>query len=324
MRLASRSGDAVRRLLVVALIAWPLSQSAHARKIEPPDVFQNILIIRGELERIRIALGKPREQRAEIEIRDAQPREVFFQAITLWVKTERLCRESRGAGASSLARIHVAPPDDVTPRDVWTLTQNAIGRLSCVKRVLDLDGDVATPSRDDSKTPTDVFRSVVQANRQLNLLLEHPFNPSDVFAIVTLTNDYLVETMDKLSPGWRADEPKLPAHAGGKQPIDVYRQLTRCLAVIQRIAAHSDLDMLEFEADLEQDIVPSDVFDIASLVLSEVRYFASEIGLKKRYAFREFGKKVPADVYQLARWQEALLETFEALAKRDPKWHANN
>ena len=70
--------------------------------------------------------------------------------------------------------------------------------------------------------------------------------------------------------------------------------------------------------------MPSDVFDIASLVLSEVRYFASKVGVKKRYAFREFGKIVPSDVYQLVLWQEALLETFEALAKRDPEWHAND
>lgn len=323
MIVTSRSA-AARRLLVVALIACPLLQTAQAGDIEPADVFQNTLIIRGELERIRIALEKPREQRPEIKIRNAQPREVFFQAITLWVKTERLCREARGAGASSLARIQVAPPADVTPAEVWTLTLNAIGRISCVKRVLDLDGDVATPPRDDTKTPTDVFRSVVQANRQLNLLLEHPFNPSDVFGIVTLTNDYLTETMDKLSPEWRADVPEMPARADGKMPIDVYRQLTRCLGVVQRIAAISDLEMLEFEADFDQDIVPSDVFDIASLVLSEVRYFASEVGVKKRYAFREFGKKVPSDVYQLALWQEALLETFEALAKRDPEWHAND
>ena len=324
MMSANRSGAAVCRLLVIALTAWSLTPSVQAKQIEPPDVYQNTLIIRGELERIRVALGKPLEQRPDIDVRGAVPREVFFQAITLWVKSERLCREARGAGASSLARIQVAPPDDVTPGDVWTLTLNAIGRLSCVKRVLDLDGDVERPPRDASKTPTDVFRSVVRANRQLNLLLEHPFSPTDVYAIVTLTNDYLIETMDKLSPDWRADAPKMPPRAVGKKPKDVYRQLTRGLGMIQRIAVHSNLGMLEFSANFDQDIGPSDVFDIASLVLSEVRYFASEVGVEKRYAFRDFGKKVPADVYQLALWQEALLKRFEALAMRDPEWHAND
>ena len=42
-------------------------------------------------------MQKPHDPRPEIAVRNAQPREVFFQAVTLWIKADRLCKELRGA-----------------------------------------------------------------------------------------------------------------------------------------------------------------------------------------------------------------------------------
>ena len=81
--------------------------------------------------------------------------------------------------------------------------------------------------------------------------------------------------------------------------------------------------MLEFEADIGHTIVPSDVFDIASLVFSEVRYFATRAGIKKRYKVRARIDKVPSDVFQQAFWLENLLVKFEDLVQRRPNWHAS-
>ena len=209
-------GKAVRRALALSLVGWLFIPGALAAEIEPPDVYQSTMVIRGELERIREALGKPSDSRAEIDVHDAQPREVFFQAVTLWVKANRLCKETRRADMPEISRVEIAPPGDVTPRDVWVMTRNALGRISCIKRELGLRGDVEPPARDPAKTPTDVFRSIVQANRQLNLLLEYPFTPSDVFSIVSLSNEFLSETLDAFAPAWRADEPPLPPHSEDK------------------------------------------------------------------------------------------------------------
>ncbi len=315
MKLSAGSrGSAIRQAIIAALVAGVAIQGARAKVIEPPDVYQNTLVIRAELEEIRKFMGRPIEGRPEINVHGAQPREVFFQAITLWVKANRLCREARGAGMAHLAKIEIAPPENVTPADVWTLTQNAMGRLICVKWELGLGGRAPIPPRDASKTPTDVFRSIVQANRQLNHLLTSPFSPGEVFAIVNLSNEYVAETLDRLVPGWRADAPPLPAYVEGKAPIDVFGRLTRCYAVVRQIAERSELAMLEFEADLDQPITPSDVFDLASLVFSEIRYLAAKIGVKKRYKFRPQTDKVPSDVYQQAQHLEALLAKFEASA----------
>ena len=312
---------AVRRLLVSGLLGCLFVHVGLAAEIEPPDVYQSTMVIRGELERIREALNKPGDSRAEIGVQKAQPREVFFQAVTLWVKANRLCKETRRAELPEISKVEIAPPRKVTPRDVLVMTRNALGRISCVKRELGLRGDVAAPPRDPAKTPTDVFRSIVQANRQLNLLLEYPFTPSDVFSIVALSQEFAAETLDVFAPEWRADEPVPSPYSEGKAPVDVFRQLLRCFAVIERIAEHSGLTMLELTPAVDRSTVPGDVFDLASLVFSEVRFFATAAGVRKRYTLRVATEKVPSDVYQLAVGLERLLDRFEAAAQADPDWH---
>jgi hypothetical protein len=309
-------------LLPLFLIFSIAAQTAIAKEILPPDVYQNTLRIRMELERIRQATGKPLEPRAEINIRHASPREVFFQAITLWVKSVRLCKEFRRAGHYYATKIEITPPDKVVPGDVWVLTENARGRLSCVRRELGLERLKQVPPLDNSKTPSDVFRSIVQANRQINLILSYKFAPGDVFAIVSLTNEYMREILDKVEPEWRADAGQAPAYVKQKQPIDVFQQLIKSLSVIRRIAEVSDIPILDFDPDYSHEILPSDVYDMASLVFSEVRHFSTLAGVRKRYRLSTREDKVPSDVFQQAQWLEDLLIEFEKRTRHRPNWPA--
>ena len=102
--LARSLSSLVRQAIAAVLVAGVTIQGSGAKEIEPPDVYQNTLVIRAELEEIRNFMGRPIEWRPEIKVHGAQPREVFFQAITLWVKTNRLCREVRGQVRQILPR----------------------------------------------------------------------------------------------------------------------------------------------------------------------------------------------------------------------------
>ena len=64
-----------------------------------------------------------------------------------------------------------------------------------------------------------------------------------------------------------------------KQPADVYRRLVECFALIQQIAERSKIKILTLrisEADMAE-ATPSDVFDIASLVVSELAYLHAQL-----------------------------------------------
>ncbi len=98
----------------------------------------------------------------------------------------------------------------------------------------------------------------------------------------------------------------------------------RCFSIIERIAAQSDLTMLELKPALDQSTVPGDVFDLASLVFSEVRFFATAAGVRKRYTLRVHAEKIPSDVYQRALSLEQPLNQFEDAVQSNPAWHATD
>ena len=102
-------------------------------------------------------------------VRNAQPREVYFQAVTLFLKTYRLCgqfgRRSMQSRFSPEIMPDISPLKDLRPEHVWHLAHCALGQLKCVKVNLQLTQQADTPPRDALKTPTDVFNTVVQVNR---------------------------------------------------------------------------------------------------------------------------------------------------------------
>ncbi len=59
------------------------SSQARTGQIAPADVFVRVALLRSELDLIRFEMGKPRDDRPELPVSDAAPREVFFQALTL-------------------------------------------------------------------------------------------------------------------------------------------------------------------------------------------------------------------------------------------------
>ena len=84
-------------------------------------------------------------------------------------------------------------------------------------------------------------------------------------------------------------------------PADVYRLLLECLELVRSIAEQSDLQILELSVDDTDidNVTPSDVYDIASLLVSELAYVdrvlnGSPPERKSWYP----GRKVPSDVFQ--------------------------
>lgn len=67
--------------------------SATHGQLQPPDVFLQVGIVRAELELIRLEMGKPENSGEPVLILEAAPREVFFQALTLFRKANRLSYE---------------------------------------------------------------------------------------------------------------------------------------------------------------------------------------------------------------------------------------
>jgi hypothetical protein len=292
-------------------------QATRQEAIAPADVFVRVGLVRGEIEQIRFVMGRPQNKQPEIGVKGAAPREVYFQALTLFRKLDRLCFE--------LARERTAEPElpqgEITPSDVYEVVDAA---LAIARRIKDKLGIVETaepPRRDPEKTPTDVFRSIVQANRQVNLLLDQRYAPSDVFQQVTRAVALTSRLLEHF-PG-ATTMPSAPDFEEGKRPAHVYRRLIDCYRKIRSIASKSDVDMLEFEANdaLIDQAAPSDVYDIASLIVSELAHLHARLpDAQPPRKVYYVGRKFPSHVYQRAGLLERQLSELARHVEDDAGW----
>lgn len=306
----------VALFLIIWLAAPQTAQAGDSVKaaISPPDVYEHVRLLRTEIEYVRKYIGRPREARAEIAVSDAEPREVFFQALTLFRKANRLSFELTRTRAEEL----LSPNDELKPRHVYDAVDHALQRIRSIKSKLNLEQQFTKQSPDVTKTPTDVYRSIVQANRQLNLMLDQQFSPSDVYQQLTLAIAYAERLMEQ-NPELDSTIPDPPKFEANKMPRDVYQRLQECYSSVQIIIEQNGKKSLTLGAMSEEElnqVSPSDVYDIASLLVSELAYLHRE-GPHTPPPHQAYypGRKFPADCYQRA----GILERqFDQLARQQP------
>ena len=273
-------------------------------EIQPADCFVRASHLAKEVELIRREMGRPSETRPAVTVSGASPRECWFQALAVFRKSDRLCAEIAG---DPVASVPYAPPiDQVTPGDVLKVIEAAGRELHEIKRALSISESVDPPARDASKTPSDVFGMLATVNRQTNLLLARTFQPADCYQQVALAVAYAARL---------GAAPKDSSFARGKRPADCYERLTSCLesarALVKK-AGHAVIDRPAAPGDVNA-VLPSDVYDLATLVVGEVAFLhAVRKDAAAPYPFEgnEPGRKLPSHVWQLAGVLEQQLKAL--------------
>lgn len=311
----------IRRLLQAGLpvLLWlsAISTSWAASDIRPADVFDLVSATSQELESIRFVTGQPRNLQTAIDVADAAPREVYFQALTLFRKVDRLSFEHTRRRQPEPA----VPDREITPADVHQVVQASLIRLQQIRRELAAPEPSTRPTADPNTSPTEVFVALVQANRQLNLLLEKRFAPSDVFEQLTQGVGYASRLLERFPNAELV--PAAPQLEPGRLPADVYRRLVDCYERIRRITLQAGLSALQLKPDEEtiRNASPSDVYDIAALLVAELAHLHQQLpdaaSPRKVYYV---GRKFPSDVYQRAGILEIQLMQLEDLSQQQANW----
>lgn len=287
-------------------------------EITPGDVLARVGLLRDELELIRFETGKPKISRPDFPVSNAAPREVYFQARTLFDKVDRLGQD---LAATESTELEMLPADILRPQHVWATIDAALARLLIVKQRLGITESCMEVAQPADTTPTDVFRSIVQANRQLNLMLHPGITPSDVFQQVETAINYADRLIETFPETKTAAEP--PPFVRGKRPEDVYRRLVACFAVIETLAKNSNLKTMKINLTDEDiaDATPADVFDLTSLIVSELAYLQSlSINLRSPARVHYPGRRFPSHVFQKAGVLEAQLQKIAGHAESHPDW----
>jgi hypothetical protein len=264
--------------------------------IEPADCFVRAMHLANEVELIRREMGRPADARPPITVTGASPRECWFQALATFRKADRLCHEIANDPTASVP--HAPPIGDIKPGHVLAVIEASARELDETKKALGIPEHRDPPARDPAKQPSDVFGALATVNRQINRLLERPFSPADVFQQVSFAVAYAARL-----PG--STLPAEPAFVRGKRPVDCYQRLAACLdaaRTLVRRAGHAVIDRPSGPGD-ELEVLPSDVFDMATLVLGEVAFLhALNPDPNPPYPFEGNtpGRKLPSHVFQLA------------------------
>ncbi|CAN5831031.1 hypothetical protein BH11MYX3_BH11MYX3_33360 [soil metagenome] len=251
-----------------------------------------------EVALIRDELGRSEDTRAPVEIQDAQPRECYFEALATWHKVDRLAAE---LGVPTTRFEHPAPAlTATTPGHVLQVIDAALDQVESIKHRLQIAHRIAEPAAETNRMPSDVLATLIRINRELSRSLERPFTPGDVYRVVSLASTYAAR-LGGTAP--------LASFEHKRKPLHCYERLAACqLAVAAAITKRGQTALSA--RGVPADVLPGDVYDLASLVLGELAFLhALTANAAPVHAFEPAptGPRLPAHVDQLARTLEAQL-----------------
>jgi hypothetical protein len=201
------------------------------------------------------------------------------------------------------------------------MVEAALERIARVKEALAISESLEAPALEADIEPSDVFNTIVAANREINRLLDRQFAPDDVYQQVTVAIAFLARLLD--SPGEVSAPPDPPPFERRKRPSDVYGKLVGCFGKIREIGDRSGIAMLDIEVDDSQvdQTEPSDVYDIASLLVSELAYLHGQRpgALPPRKVYPP-GRKLPSHVYQRIGILCGQIETLVEKVEENPNF----
>jgi hypothetical protein len=262
---------AVLLALVVTATCLRLSQEVQAQEKSPADVYAQLESLCDDIEQVRKEMGSPVDAVPDVIVSGIQPRHNFFQALSLSRRINRLCYDITGEDG-------FYPPSspsysDIQPRDVLAVVEASQRTVRHLKEHLGADTGVTTHAVEPDHTPGDVFRLLIRASRQVSLLLDAKPSPTGVFEQLTdalgTTNRLLTQFPDRA-------EPITPKYERFKTPADVHAQLVKCTEQLNKVLKASNLGVMEVDWNLEPaQITPNDVYQLATLIVSELKYLES-------------------------------------------------
>jgi len=298
------------RLALPLCLGLAMCPNAGAQEIDNPDVFAVAAMVAEEVELVREFMGRPFDDSPRLPASDVSQHVVYFQAQSLFRKLNQLAQEQ--AGAERVAAPPV-PEGDLTPADTIVVVTEALTQIRNVKRALEIEreADVFPPT---GSSATGTFMTLLDINRQVNLLLEEPPRPMDVFGQVTLSSVFAAGVLSHL--GESEILPPAPPFDGYKRPADVYGVLVRCAEILGRIGDEAGAPVLHISPrrNIPDDIEPGHVYDISTILVGGLALVSSMLEAEDVFPTLDTPERVfPTQVYARANVLLQQLEQIEQL-----------
>ena len=227
-------------------------------------VYQAVGELRMELEQIRQVMGKRAPRSREFKLEEAEPRQVFFQAQTLFRKCNQLAQEVAGV---SRVQPGYAPEDRaIVPEDVLQLVQASRSQLQHVRTTLGIEGKVDPPRLDRRKKSSDVMHDIIEAGYVLNRLTSTSHDWSQIYDRVYQAVAYLGGALPEATR-----YPELEPFECCKMPQDVYARMALTMEAARPIADSVDLSLIRITAvkQAEGGASTETVYDLTTTLISD-------------------------------------------------------
>ncbi|XCN73654.1 MAG: hypothetical protein Q3M24_02560 [Candidatus Electrothrix aestuarii] len=292
--------------------APPLPATEHIR---PKHVYALASLLAEEIESVRYLMGITKINDSLLQVVDAEPREVYFQAVNLYGKINRL---HHNLTARSLAD-HDLPAiqQNIRPADVWGVLAVTLDQLDEIKDEYGISTHSPFPDLREKILPTDVYQSLLVTIRQTNQMLEErPYTHSDVYQEIS-TALYCTLNIYNSFPGMPIQ--KQPVLQPGKTATDVFIELIYTYQTIRNIMRASGLKTLELSATPSPNIKPGDVYDLAVLITSELKFLHSKVASQKTLHDAAYpGIQFPSHVFQRLTYLHKHLHVIQEKMLKPP------
>ena len=287
-----------------------VSPISAAQTVSNTDVYNLASQVAEEIEYIREVMGRPFDDSPRLPVGDVSQLEVFYQAQTLFRKTNQLAREYTAVPRSAPPP---APDAELRPDDTYAVLTGALEQVRQVEAALGIDTEVQIRERTAAST-TGVFLTILDTNRQLNLLINEPILPSDVFEQMTLAVLYSAAIL--AHHGVEDLVPEADPFDGYKRPSDVYALLLNTTDLLTRVAAGAGVSVLTLSSrrNIPDDVEPGHVYDIARILVAGLAQVTNALDAEDVYPELEQPELIfPTQVYARGTVLQHQLEQIDAL-----------
>ncbi len=295
--------------LAFIAILGAIQLPANAQPVDNPAVFALASEVAEEVELIREVMGRPFDDSPRLPASNVSQLEAFFQAQTLFRKANQLAQEIAGAARLAAPALPEGVPQ---PADTQAVILQAREQIGLVRDALGIDAEVSPVPRGSSSV-TGVFMTIIDLNRQLNLLLDTPIAPSDVFDQVSLAVLYSAGILSKFGV---SEFPPAAPFDGHKQPGDVYALLLETIDEVSDISRRAGVNVLRLSSsrNIPDDIEPGHVYDIARILVSTLALLADALDAEEIFSTLEKPARIfPTQVYERATILERQLAQLSPL-----------
>lgn len=253
----------------------PPYPEAPATEITPGHVLARLNLVADYVEDVRWLMGRSSSVTRTLHVREAQPREVYFQARALYRKANRLTRDYLGDDRPPPA----SPPADLLrPADVYRLMTGTLERLLLLRASLgmdELDYEEALPVV--GATPTDVYLRTLEVSRQVNELADRPLQAGDSLLAVQEATRLARRILRQcgIDAGPESTAETQPGHV----PADVFHRVLQGIRIVSGTLQQHDMKMLFVAPTRATQIAESDVIDVTNLLISELAFIGTRLGL---------------------------------------------